>query len=84
MGEAHTTAAVQRFLNELDGLSGDSPVEPVVRGLMERAVGRLHMLCAALLHRSYPRLTRPPVNLQAEELLSARHGRPTTTKPQSK
>jgi len=28
-------------------------------------------LCAALLHRSYPRLTRPPLNLQADELLGA-------------
>jgi RNA polymerase sigma-70 factor (ECF subfamily) len=28
-------------------------------------------LCAALLHRSYPRLTRPPLNLQPEEMLGA-------------
>ena len=29
------------------------------------------MLCATLLHRSYPRLTQAPINLQAEELLSS-------------
>ena len=38
---------------------------------LDRAVGRLSQLCAAKLHRSYPRLTRPPLNLQTEELLSA-------------
>jgi RNA polymerase sigma-70 factor (ECF subfamily) len=29
------------------------------------------LLCATLLHRSYPRLTHPPLNLQADELLGA-------------
>jgi RNA polymerase sigma-70 factor (ECF subfamily) len=28
-------------------------------------------MCASLLYRSYPRLTRPPFSLQAEEVLSA-------------
>jgi RNA polymerase sigma-70 factor (ECF subfamily) len=68
MGEEHTSAAVQRYL---DALAGDAPAEPVVRALLDRAVRRLHLLCASLLHRSYPRLTRPPLNLQAEELLGA-------------
>jgi RNA polymerase sigma factor (sigma-70 family) len=68
MAEEHTTAVVQRYLDEL---AGDSPSEPVVRALLDRAVRRLHLLCATLLHRSYPRLTRPPLNLQAEEMLSA-------------
>lgn len=68
MADEHTTAAVQRFLVEL---AGDSPSEPVIRSLLERAVGRLHQLCSSLLFRSYPRLTRPPLNLQAEEMLSA-------------
>jgi RNA polymerase sigma-70 factor (ECF subfamily) len=66
--QEHTTAAVQRYLDEL---AGDSPAEPIVRALLGRAVGRLHQLCATLLYRSYPRLTRPPVNLQADEMLSA-------------
>jgi DNA-directed RNA polymerase specialized sigma24 family protein len=68
MDEEHTTAVVQRYLDEL---AGDRPAEPVVRALLDGAVRRLHQLCAALLHRSYPRLTRPPLNLQADEMLSA-------------
>jgi RNA polymerase sigma-70 factor (ECF subfamily) len=68
MSQDHTTAAVQRYLDEL---AQDSPAEPIVRALLDRAVRRLHLLCATLLHRSYPRLTQPPMNLQVEELLSA-------------
>jgi RNA polymerase sigma factor (sigma-70 family) len=66
--EEHTTAAVQRYLDEL---VGDAPAEPVVRALLDRAVRRLHQLCAAMLHRGYPRLARPPLSIQADELLSA-------------
>lgn len=68
MDEERTTAVVQGYLDEL---AGDRPAEPVIRALLERAVHRLHELCAALLHRSYPRLTRPPLNLQVEEMLGA-------------
>jgi RNA polymerase sigma-70 factor (ECF subfamily) len=68
MAEEGTTAAVQRYLDEL---AGGSPAEPVVRALLDRAVRRLHLLCATLLHRSYPRLTHPPLSLQVEELLGA-------------
>jgi RNA polymerase sigma-70 factor (ECF subfamily) len=68
MSEEHTTAVVQRYLDEL---AGDSPAEPIVRALLDRSVRRLHLLCATLLHRSYPRLTHPPLSLQAEELLGA-------------
>jgi RNA polymerase sigma-70 factor (ECF subfamily) len=68
MSELQTTVIVQRYLDEL---AKDSPAELVIRGLLERAVRRLHILCAALLHRSYPRLTHPPLNLQTEELLGA-------------
>ena len=68
MSQEHTTAVVQRYLDEL---AGDSPAEPIIRALLDRAVRRLHLLCATLLHRSYPRLTRPPLNLQADELLGA-------------
>ena len=68
MAEDQTSVAVQRYL---DDLAGDSPAEPVVRALLDRAVRRLHQLCASLLYRSYPRLTRPPVNLQADEMLGA-------------
>jgi RNA polymerase sigma factor (sigma-70 family) len=68
MSEEQTTIAVQHFLDEL---AEDSPAEPVVRALLERSVRRLHLLCAGLLHRSYPRLAQPPLNLQTDELLSA-------------
>ena len=43
MSEEHTTAVVQRYLDEL---GGDSPAEPIVRALLDRAVRRLHVLCA--------------------------------------
>jgi RNA polymerase sigma factor (sigma-70 family) len=68
MTAEHTTAVVQRYLDEM---AGDSPSEPLVRALLDRAVRRLHLLCATMLHRSYPRLTQPPLNLQADELLGA-------------
>jgi RNA polymerase sigma-70 factor (ECF subfamily) len=71
MDEPHTTAAVQQYLDELAGAAGTTAAEPVVSSLLGRAVRRLHLLCATLLNRSYRRLTRPPLNLQAEEMLGA-------------
>jgi RNA polymerase sigma-70 factor (ECF subfamily) len=68
MNDDRTTAVIQNYLNEL---AGDAPSEPVVRALLERAVCRLHHLCAVLLHRCYPRLSQPPANLQTDELLGA-------------
>ena len=66
MPEEPTTAVIQRYL---DALPEDSATEPAVRELLERAAGRLRLLCATLLYKSYPRLTRPPVNLETDELL---------------
>jgi RNA polymerase sigma factor (sigma-70 family) len=66
-----TTAAVQRYLDELANLRGEMPAEPIVRELLGRAVDRLHLLCGTLLFRSYPRLTQPPLNLQIDEMLDA-------------
>jgi RNA polymerase sigma-70 factor (ECF subfamily) len=86
MDADRTTVAVQRYLDEL---TSESPAEPIVRALLDRAVRRLHQLCANLLYRSYPRLTRPPLNLQTDELLGAvverllkalREIRPTTAR----
>jgi RNA polymerase sigma-70 factor (ECF subfamily) len=68
MSEDRTTAVVERYLV---ALAEDAPADPVIRALLDRAVGRLRMLCAGLLHRSYPRLARPPLNLEADELLGA-------------
>ena len=82
MDEAPSSVIIRRYL---DALPGDAAAEPVVRELLERAVGRLHLLCAAFLHKSYPRLTRPPVSLEADELLSdvverLREARPRTVR----
>jgi RNA polymerase sigma factor (sigma-70 family) len=61
-----TTVVVQE-----SGVRGDSPAEPIVRELLAKSVNRLQILCATLLFRSYHRLTRPPLNLQADEMLSS-------------
>lgn len=66
MHEEQTTAALQRYL---DALQGDAAAEPLIRDLLERAVQRLRLLCGRLLQRSYPRLTQPPLNLETDELL---------------
>ena len=65
MDEAPTTVIIQRYL---DALPGDTAAEPIVRELLEQAVGRLRLLCTTFLYKSYPRLTRPPVNLETDEL----------------
>jgi RNA polymerase sigma factor (sigma-70 family) len=71
MTDEQTTLVVQRYLDELAGITGDTPAEPLIRSLIERSLDRLHLLCSTLLQRSYPRLTRPPLNLQPDEMLSA-------------
>jgi RNA polymerase sigma-70 factor (ECF subfamily) len=68
MDAGQTTAAVQHYL---DALAGDQPAEPIVRALLTRSVARLQALCRNLLYRQYRRLTLPPLNLEADELLSA-------------
>jgi DNA-directed RNA polymerase specialized sigma24 family protein len=66
MNEQRTTAVIQRCL---DALQGSTPAEPIIRELLERSVDRLRHLCGALLHRSYPRLTHHPLNLETDELV---------------
>jgi RNA polymerase sigma-70 factor (ECF subfamily) len=68
MRDEHTTAVVQRYLDEL---AGDSPAEPIVRPLLDRAVRRLNLLCATLLLWSYSGLTLLSLNLQTDDLLGA-------------
>lgn len=70
-GQDHTTAVVERHLNRLAEISTDENAHPIVRELIADAANRLHLLCASMLFRSYPRLTKPPLNLQPEELLSS-------------
>ena len=69
MNQTNTTAAVQRYLDELAGIRGVSPAEPVVRAILERSADRLRALCSNLLHHHYPRLTHGPMNLHSEEML---------------
>jgi len=64
--EESTNVIIQQYLN---ALPGDPTAEQIVRELLDRAIGRLRLLCATHLHRSYARLTRPPVNLETDELL---------------
>ena len=87
MSALHTSAAVQRYLDELAG--GSVTADTLVRALLDRSVRRLHQLCGALLYRGYPRLTQPPLNVQTDELLGAvverllkalREARPGTTR----
>ena len=68
MPEENTTAIVQRYLDEL---VGEAPADSVIRPLLDRSFLRLQRFCVTLLHHDYPRLTHPPLNLQADELLSA-------------
>jgi RNA polymerase sigma factor (sigma-70 family) len=68
MSDDRTTAVVERYLI---ALAGDTPADPIVRALLDRAVGRMRLLCAHILFRGYPRLARPPLNLQTDELLDA-------------
>ncbi|OWK38222.1 RNA polymerase sigma factor [Fimbriiglobus ruber] len=89
MEAENTTVVVQRYLDEWPTPTDDSATEQVVRALLDRSVRRLHGLCVSFLYKSYPRLTRPPLNLQADELLGAvverllkalRETRPTSTR----
>jgi RNA polymerase sigma-70 factor (ECF subfamily) len=66
MHEEPTTVVIQRYL---DALPGDGADEPTVRELLERAAGRLRLLADTFLYKRYPRFTRPPVNLEPDELL---------------
>jgi RNA polymerase sigma-70 factor (ECF subfamily) len=68
MASEQTSAVVQRYL---DALAADAQADPVVRDLLDRAVRRLRLHGATLLHGSYPRLTRPPLNLESDELPGA-------------
>jgi RNA polymerase sigma-70 factor (ECF subfamily) len=70
MGESQTTAAIQGNLDALIRTNG-AGADAAVRAVIASSVERLGVLCGAMLLQSYGRLTRPPVNLRPEELLSA-------------
>lgn len=71
MEAASTTIAIQNYLSELRGVRGDAPAEPLVRELLARSAGRLRVLSARMLHGGFPRLTRPPLNVESDEMLGA-------------
>ncbi|MDG3008401.1 sigma-70 family RNA polymerase sigma factor [Paludisphaera mucosa] len=71
MDTNQTTLVVQRYLDELAVARGDDDVGPIISALLGQSVRRLQLLCNTLLHRGYPRLARPPVGLQVEDLLGA-------------
>jgi hypothetical protein len=56
MPEEPTTVIIQRYL---DALPGDTADEPVVRELLERAIGRLRLVCATVLYKTYPTYREP-------------------------
>jgi RNA polymerase sigma-70 factor (ECF subfamily) len=66
MSEEPTTLVVQRYL---DAMGDDGARDRIVCDLLARAVRRLRLVCTKLLHRSYPRLRRSPLNLCPDELL---------------
>jgi RNA polymerase sigma-70 factor (ECF subfamily) len=68
VGDQRTTIAVQSYL---DQLTAGAPADAAIRALLSRSAERLRLLCSSLLFQSYRRLTRPPVNLQSDEMLSA-------------
>jgi RNA polymerase sigma factor (sigma-70 family) len=71
MLRSDTTAAVQHYLDELQGHRAEESAAPIVRDLLAEAADRLQLLCGSMLHRSYARLSRPPLQLHADEMLSA-------------
>lgn len=70
MSDQSTTRVVQQYLEQI-AVADDGASSPLIRRLLERAAGRLQLLGDSMLKRSYPRLMRPPANLQSEELLSS-------------
>lgn len=71
MDAGRTTTAIEHYLLDLAHADGNSAAEVQVRALLARAVERLRFLCLGLLYKSYPRLTRGPLNLEVDDLLSA-------------
>jgi hypothetical protein len=63
------TVLIQRLLDELHG-AADVPMGPLAQKMFAHSVTRFHWLCDLMLQRQYPRLTRGPLNLTADELLS--------------
>lgn len=71
MAAGQTTIAIQDCLDRLGKLPEGEAKAAIVRELLASAATRLHVLCSSYLHRSYPRLARPPLGLSSDEILGA-------------
>jgi RNA polymerase sigma factor (sigma-70 family) len=69
LGETGSETDVRDSLKDL--YDPDEAGDAVVRPLLDKAVRRLHQLCTTVLYREYLRLTRPPLNVQPDEMLGA-------------
>jgi RNA polymerase sigma factor (sigma-70 family) len=67
MTEHGTTLVIQEYLNRLPAKGPQRAL--AIQSLLERAAKRLKLLCTGMLHKRYPRLTEPPLNLDSEEML---------------
>jgi RNA polymerase sigma factor (sigma-70 family) len=71
MDRNRTTFVVQLYLDELADARGEKDAAPLISALLAISVRRLQRLCSRLLYRNYPRLARPPLGLDAEEMLGS-------------
>jgi RNA polymerase sigma-70 factor (ECF subfamily) len=71
MDRHRTTVVVQFYLDALADARGEGDAAPVISALLAISVRRLQRLCSRLLYRNYPRLARPPLGLDAEEMLGS-------------
>ncbi len=70
MEETTNTAVIEQCLLELSQANESAAVDDHIRILLERSVTRLRFLCLTMLYKRYPRLTRAPLQLDSDELLS--------------
>ena len=71
VNENQTTAVVQRYLDELPACAAIRRPSRSSGPCWTGPSAGCTCCCGTLLYRSYPRLTRPPLNLQADEMLGA-------------
>src|SRR5712675_800781 len=71
MGPGETTVAVRQYLSDLGRSQDAAEADPIIRELLARSASRLHVLGARMLHGGFPRLTRPPLGLESEDMLGA-------------
>jgi hypothetical protein len=70
MDANETTAAIQRYLDNLAGVRGVTPVEPIVSALLARATDRIHRL----FHSGNPSRSGPKRGETASDQAASRTG----------